>query len=776
MNLFRTVIFLLTSIAVLPALSAEAGDSVSNRQDYKVGLVLSGGGAKGIAHVGVIKALEENDIAIDCIAGTSMGAIVGSLYACGWSPEQMMSFFTSRDFSYWSTGVINPADIMYFSRPDPSPAWLRLNLALDKEAPLKGALPSNLISPLPMNIEFLRLYAPYSRQCSENFDRLFVPLRTVCSDVYHKHKIVCSSGSLGDAVRASMSFPMVFKPIEMDGVLVYDGGIYDNFPVDVMQKDFNPDFIIGVSVSGPDEKPVAGNAFSQLEDMIIQNNDYSLPPEAGVKIQVPVLQFGVLDFDKADVIYDIGYRTGLQMVDSIKKRCPRFRPVGEVNARRRSFAKATPDLYFDDVQVEGTTPGQTRYIKDLFYSGKRPHPVGMDRVQRAYYRAVTGGKVQDMLPQYTIGPDNRNNLLLKTTPKNPWQVGIGGWITTSTQSMLYLDLGYHTLRFNSLDLDLQGWVGQSYYAGRLAARFSISGRIPSFIEAELVASRQKYYSSELLFYQDRTPTFISDSQGFLRLSYCRALGMKNKLTASLAGGLLRDRYFSYDVQNFAGREKDRTSYHGLNVSLDFRRSTLDNDMYPMAGEYLDANILGMLENSDYFPQGDKSLERDYGNHLSLSGQVTYRRFFPLHKNFRLGVSGFALLTLRKLYQDYTATLVHSAAFAPTPATRNYFNMAFRSDNFVAAGLTPVWNPFGKFQLRGDFYAYAPLRDIAPDGPDRCRFSGWLRRAEFIGEVAAVYNFPFASISLYGNYLTAPARNWNFGLCFGLYFQAPRFAR
>ncbi len=101
---------------------------------------------------------------------------------------------------------------------------------------------------------------------------------------------------------------------------MYDGGIYDNFPVDVMREDFNPDFIIGVSVSGADSKPVQGDVYSQLEDMIIQNNDYKVPPESGIKIQVPVLDYGVLQFNKAKTIYDIGYKTGLSMVDSIKSR------------------------------------------------------------------------------------------------------------------------------------------------------------------------------------------------------------------------------------------------------------------------------------------------------------------------------------------------------------------------------------------------------------------------------------------------------------------------
>ena len=219
----RGLLLLLLSFFVVAITFAETQDSREYDKRESVGLVLSGGGAKGIAHVGVIKALEDNDIPIDYITGTSMGAIVGSLYSCGWTPDSMLRFFESPDFGYWSTGTINPADKYYFDMPEKTPQWAGINLSLRDSAVFSiKMLPANLISPIPMNIEFMRLYAKYSKQCGEDFNRLFVPFRCVCSDVYHKRKIVCSSGSLGDAVRASMSFPLVFKPIKLDGVLVYD--------------------------------------------------------------------------------------------------------------------------------------------------------------------------------------------------------------------------------------------------------------------------------------------------------------------------------------------------------------------------------------------------------------------------------------------------------------------------------------------------------------------------------------------------------------------------
>jgi NTE family protein len=121
-------------------------------------------------------------------------------------------------------------------------------------------------------------------------------------------------------------------------------------------------------------------------------------------------------------------------------------------------------------------------------------------------------------------------------------------------------------------------------------------------------------------------------------------------------------------------------------------------------------------------------------------------------------------------------MIHSYAFAPTPSTRNYFNVAFRSDNYGAIGLMPVWSPVSRAQLRGDFFFYCPIRGVKEGSDGTAHYNGWFRKPQFIGEVAAVYNFPFASLSLYANYLSSPSRNWNFGINFGLYFQAPRLLR
>lgn len=781
---FRIFLILLSVVPSLLMCAAEQPDTLSEstqpvdtlKDREKVGLVLSGGGAKGIAHVGVIRALEENDIPIDYVTGTSMGAIVGSLYSCGWSPEKMLDFFTSESFLQWSQGEISKKYIWYYYQPMPTPKWVSFNLSFSRKHKItQEIIPTNLVSPLPMNIEFLNLYGPYSEQCDENFNKLFVPFRCVASDVYHKHKVVFSEGSLGDAVRASMSFPMVFKPISIDGTLLYDGGIYDNFPVNVMEKDFNPDFIIGVSVSGADSKPRRGDMYSQLEDMIIQNNDYSLPADKGVKIQVPVLNFGVLQFNKAKTIYEIGYKTGLEMVDSIKSRLKARVPEANVEARRAKFASATPALMFDSVSVTGVDGSQARYLKYLF-TGDKPGKFGMPHTIDAYYRAVTDGSLSNLLPQAEFGRNGNNILRLEATPRRPWTLAVGGYVTTSTNSMLFFSGSYHTLGLNSLDISLNAWLGQAYYAGMARARFAMRTSIPSYFEVIGVLSRQKYYADEVLFYKTSDPMFTTEVDNYLRAGYVWAIGRKMKGYTSLAGGYISDSYFPGEDQG--SREGRDVVKYGVGVfRVGIEANSLNNQMYPSSGTKWYVNVDLSLQRSRFKSFSDKANSRPWHMRPVASIEAMWQHYFPINNNFALGAYAAGAATLQKLDQNYTNTLMHSIAFAPTPATQNYFNLAFRSDNYAAVGLIPIWMPLRSLQIRGDFYAYVPIRRLQDNGPNNtASYQGWMRPVRFLGELAAVYNFPFVSISIYGNYLSYPSRNWNFGISFGLLFRAPKLLR
>lgn len=755
------------------ALSSEA-DTVGGRSQA-VGLVLSGGGAKGIAHIGVIQALEENDIPIDYVVGTSMGAIVGGLYASGYTPAEMLALIKSKGFSYWSTGKIDPELTYYFAADEPTPSLVTFNLGADSTK-VKSILPTSLINPLPMSFAFMDLFSAYTAQCGGNFDNLFVPLRTVTSDIYAKHKIVLRGGSLADAIRASMSFPLVFRPIEIDSVLVYDGGIYDNYPFNVMHTDFAPDVMIGSNVSGPDLKPKSNDVIQQLEDMIIQNNDYSMPEEWGFSMNVPVRMFGILDFDKADILYEIGYRTAMEKMDSIKARVTARTPARTRRLRREVFKSQTPAVVFDSVEVAGGTHSQNDYIEYLF-THHRSDTFGMARARDAFYRAITPGKIENLVPHAVV--DDSTGLFtlkMKATLKDNFKLGFGGYVSSSTSSMLFLSAGYNTMSFNSLTTSLKGWIGQSYMAGVLDARITFPTAIPSALRVQAVATRQKFYEDDVLFFKDNLPTFIINSEYFGRLFYGFAAGRRGKVEIGVGGGLLDDHFFPSSHTDFSTTRRDKTRRVMGEVLAVYDRSTLDNLNYPTSGSALHVAAIGATGTLKYLPNEGSPAEA-WKRHLTFGQlEVNASHYLQLGSHAALGMMVNALASTRKLQPTYAASIVLAPSFNPTPSSYNMFNPGFRANSFVTAGLAPIWKITSAASLRGAFHCFMPMRKILENPDGTARYGRWFSNPEFIGEVAVALTFPFATLSAYGNYATYPARNWNFGISLGLFILAPRFLR
>lgn len=745
-----------------------------------VGLVLSGGGAKGIAHIGVIQALEDNDIPIDYVTGTSMGAIVGGLYAAGYTPAEMLELIQSKGFRYWSSGRIDPAFVYYWAREQPKPKLVTFNLNFADSSQIDNILPTSLISPLPMNYAFMELFARYSAQCDGDFNRLFVPFRCVASDVYNKHKVVLRSGSLGDAIRASMTFPLVFEPIMIDSVLLYDGGIYDNFPVDVMREDFSPDIMLGIDVSAPDKKPTRNSLIDQVSDMVIQNNDLSLPADEGIKIHVPVQQYGLLDWTSAKAIYDIGYNTAMDMMDSIKERVTARIPSETRTLRRNVFKSSTPYVVFDSVHASGASPRQNEYIRYLFTQSRRD-TFGLRQARDVYYRAISGGKFRNLVPR-AIFDDSTGmfTLDLNADVKTDFNVGFGGYITSATNSMVFLSGGYRTLSFNSLSAEVNGWIGQTYMAGSVNMSAALRTPNPSRIVFEGVISREKMLDNTHIFY-DEGVTINTASELFARLHYDAAAGRNAKVDFSIGAGRISNRFFSGLLVTL--HDRDRLTLTLGQARLMYERNTLDDETYPTSGSRMRAMIYGVYGNSDFYPNGVKADKtHDNGRHW-ITATVKYDKYIRLGQSMRLGLETTGVFTSMPNMGTYAATSVMLPAFHPTPSSYSYYSEHFRAPQYVTAGLLPVWNPNGgALQFRGNFHVMYPLRQIVPTaiptleasrvGVDRTRWFG--HHPEYFAEIAAVYRLPFAQVSGYVNYATNAGKPWNLGISFGLFFLAPRF--
>ncbi len=756
-------------IVLICAAVALAAVTFAQPQRQSVGLVLSGGGSKGIAHIGVIKALEDNDIPIDYVTGTSMGAIVGGLYAAGYTPEEMLDLILSRGFGYWSTGRIDPNLTYYFNREAPSPVMFSIPLSSKSKG---SSVPESIISPLPMNFAFMELFSGYTAACGGDFDRLFVPFRCVASDVDSHRRKVLDSGRLGDAIRASMSFPIVFQPTVVDSIFLYDGGIYDNFPVDVMRDTFAPTIMIGVDVSTPTKGPQT-SFMDQLENLVIQNNDYSMPAEQGIKLHIDLHEFGLLDFPKARQIYRIGYDHAMSMMDSIKARVVSRMPHEVRSLRRAVFKSKVPALRFDRVSVSGGTERQNDYIRYLFRPESGSDTIGIDRARDAYYRAISSGKLRD-LSIHSAYDDTTGlfSLDMKAAVKGRFKLGVGGYITSSTSSYLYVSAGYSSLSARSLNLGVSGWIGQSVMAGMLGGRVYLHTPLPSAIDLQGVVSRSKFYETEHLFYEDKTPTFIIDHEYFGRLSWNVAAGRVGTLGVGVGYGALRSSFFRNNRLASYEDGRDNSDFNLGQVFVRYSSSTLDDVNFPTAGHSYDICAMGV--------SGRNTLRGSVEAHSRpqwVQGEIRTRNYFPCGRYFTIGLEGDVLISTRKLLDTYSASLTAAPSFTPTPSSASAFNPAFRANSFIGAGIVPVYRYNDKLSLRFGAYGFMPLRRILEtDVPDEPRYGKWFSHLDVYTELAATYRFPFASLSGYVNYSSVPGDKWHVGLSFGIFILPPKFLR
>lgn len=750
---------------------ARAGDDT--RQS--VGLVLSGGGAKGIAHIGVIQALEENDIPIDYITGTSMGTIVGGLYACGYTPHEMLELILSRGFSYWSTGKIDPDLRYYFTDGDATPALF--SMPLGRQPAAADSVPASLISPLPMSFAFMELFSTYTAQCGGDFNRLFVPFHCVASDVEAKRKQVFRSGRLGDAIRASMSFPIVFQPTTIDGRLYYDGGIYDNFPVDVMREDFAPSIMIGVDVSAEAKGPQT-TLMDQIENLVIQGGSYDLPESEGIKIRLDLNEFGLLDFPAARRIYKVGYDHAMSMMDSIESRIKSRTPASVRNLRRSVFKSGTPYLRFDSVEVSGASKKQNEYIQYLFRPASGEDTIGVTRARDAYYRALSAGKLRELYPQAAYcDSTGMFGLSLKATPKGTLSGSLGGYLTSATSSFLYLSAEFSSMSFRSLESKIDAWIGQTVMAGRFEGKLYLHTPLSSAIGVQAVVSRDKYYESEHAFFDARQPTFVVSNEYFGRLMWSVAAGRKGRIDAGAGYGAIHSAY--YRNNRLASYEEGRlgTHYRLGQTFIRYTSSTLDSHDFPTAGNSYDVAAMGFMGTAAVQTGLIRGRVETHPKWVQL--EVRTRNYLSPSTHFSLGIESDAMLSTRKLMPTYSASIVAAPSFDPTPSSGNAFRTPFRANSFVAAGIVPVYKYNSSLSARVAAYGFLPLRKIseAEPGCDMPHYGKWLSDPEFFGELNVSYQFPFkATLAGYLNYSTIPGDKWNVGISFGIYILPPKFMR
>jgi NTE family protein len=301
----------LLMVSVLPLLNAQ-----QHRRRSTIGVALEGGGAKGLAHVGVLQWFEENRIPVDYIAGTSMGGLIGGLYATGRRPSQIQDLVGQIDWNTVLSGAIPFRDLSFRRKEDLEAYPNSLELGL------RGGItpPGGLNSGQAVRALMDRYVLPYST--AKNFDDLPIPFRCVAADLVSGKQKVFSDGSLADALRATMSIPAAFAPVHDQGTIYADGGLLDNLPTDVVRK-MGADIVIGVhlKVGATDPRSIRSlfGVLNAATGVMIDANVVRGMERADILLTVDVAGYTTLDFSQVQKIIPRGYAAAQDRADVLTR-------------------------------------------------------------------------------------------------------------------------------------------------------------------------------------------------------------------------------------------------------------------------------------------------------------------------------------------------------------------------------------------------------------------------------------------------------------------------
>jgi NTE family protein len=286
----------------------------AQQDSLKVGLVLSGGGAKGLAHIGVLKVIEEHNIKIDYIAGTSMGAIVGGLYASGYNTTQLDSIFRKTDFSRIIRDKISYQSRSFFSREFGNKYVVSLPFE-----DFKVEIPSGLSKGQNLYNLLKKLSLVANK---DKFENMKIPFFCMATNLETAEAVQLDSGSLALAMTASGAIPSIFKPMEVNGKLLSDGGITDNYPIERLRRK-GMDKIIGVNVQdslvGKEQLETGIEVITQINNFRTIKDMREKRPKTDVYIRPNIKLYDVLSFDKGKAIIQAGEIAALKQINKLKK-------------------------------------------------------------------------------------------------------------------------------------------------------------------------------------------------------------------------------------------------------------------------------------------------------------------------------------------------------------------------------------------------------------------------------------------------------------------------
>ncbi len=740
----------------------------------KVGVVLSGGGAKGMYHIGVLKALEDNNIPIDNITGTSMGAIVGAMYSSGMTIKQIEDVFCSGEVTTWLSGKIEMKYQNYYRIIENDGSVVSLDMNLRKilykkkstkagddvskdqnnniavsiqENLLENTYVNTMIPSLQLDLALMEFFAAPTAAANYNFDSLFVPYRCVSVDIIRRTEHLWSKGDLGKAVRSSMAIPFVFSPIVVDSLMMYDGGILNNFPWKDNLREFNSDFLIGsICVS---ETVDPSSLTGQMSLIAMEKTDYNLPDSIGIKIQRDV-GIGYLDYAKAKEVVKLGYDDAMLSMPELKRRVKREVTKEELVVKRRKFNEKVPVLAVDEIEIVGLNKRQTEYVKEQL-NFEEGAILSFEDFKREYFKIIEGEMIAGGFPTAIYNPlTGHYKIYMSMTARHSFNAMAGINISSTNINAAYLGFSYSRIGKYSSNYMASGYLGNFYSAAEVSARQNFyAKKLPFYINSTLNYAFQDYgrgnnqrssFANRVFDYSRFNGIYLSSAIGF-------PLDPKSKLEFRTSIGQDKYDYDSYNSSNpQAGYNKNRLNY--ATISSTISRNSLNYKAYATRGIKQSINLL-LVYGSDEYTPGFIDISGNPFTRIIKQREVWFglslfrEKYTPVSTHFTLGYSFEAIYTSTTGMSSSYATKLVAPGFYPTEHSHTLFIPEYHNTSYAAVGVKPIieWND--NLYMKNEFYLFYP---------DITKYEDVIEKLRYVFASSIVYQSPIGPISLnYSHY-------------------------
>ena len=477
--IFNHMIRLIKSVCIISLLlisiTAYSQDTTMVNARPKVGLVLSGGGAKGAAHIGVIKYIEEIGIPIDYIAGTSMGSVVGGMYALGYSSDEILEIISNVDWDRLISNNVDRKKISFYRKQEGNTQLITVpfSVSMDEEElqsrSFRNSLPSGIVSGDNLINLLNSLSVGYSDPIA--FNELPIPFICIATNMMNGEADVLDEGIFTKSLRASMAIPILFDPIKIGETMYVDGGLVSNFPAEQCRA-MGADYIIGVSMSpGLEENPDnLSSILSQVKQLkeIITDKDYGKYNQlCDIFISPDLRGVGMLSFDAESVakVTDSGYEAALQLEDDFKalkeKICSETTVASNDSAAKKKAVNIVSNkIKISDIEFDEVEENIEKWMRRVsaVEIGDSVCKDDIDKVVSIYYGTGNYDNITYSLHEDTISPDSYI-LRFKLNEKSPHSVGLGFRFDSQDMLSVLLHLGLNSNKMSGFKADISTKLG-----------------------------------------------------------------------------------------------------------------------------------------------------------------------------------------------------------------------------------------------------------------------------------------------------------------------------